>query len=1645
MVQTRQDRRAAKGKAVAQDEGPSVARGRVATQRGSYSRGRPRQETIPVQEGRRERVVEMGEPVHMPHPGPGEGVGPSGGNATSGIGQRGDVMTSLMDQLLRTQQQQAATQQQQEQLLRRLLQDFAPQPSQYPPPPPPVSQPEYPPVVAEIPISLQTAGPSETPAGVAVFGREASNRAAFMKEKPPSFLGGVDPEAAASWVEELEKIFAFLQCTDAEKVRFATYMLKEGAHRWWKSIAAALDVEHHPLTWASFVRIFYDQYFPLSVRDIRRTEFANLRQGNLPVAEYEAKFQSLSLFAPTVVADPEEKGQKFLRGLQPYLRERVAILQLRTYDRIVEAARIAEYEAQQRMDSRDRDRKRKASAQSGRFRVGQRTFQGRGRGVGKGPGRGQVPQGARTPCIHCGKFHPGECRRQAGVCFRCGKPGHQMAQCREEPVCTVCGQTGHQFRECPRRGAIRQQGPQAPVPGRGRPPARPPVRPQAVPAQGQQEQTERAPARVFAITHQDAQTSEGVVTGTVIVGTCSGCALFDPGATHSFVSTIFAKNCKLHCTRMTVEYEVSTPAGQVMCTNLICKDCPIIVSGFLMPANLILFEFLRDFDIILGMDWLARWDAMVDCRRKRIQFNLPEVTSFVVQGQRKEEPLRLISALQLCKMVRSGSEAGMIFLSNLETSFAADISSIPVVKEFADVFSADLSGLPPEREVEFAIELFPGTTPISKAPYRMALAGMKELKKQLQELLEKGFIRPSVSPWGAPVLFVKKKDGSMRLCIDYRELNRVTVKNKYPLPRIDDLLDQLRGATVFSKIDLQSGYHQLRVKEADVSKTAFRTRYGHYEFLVMPFGLTNAPSVFMDLMHRVFHEYLDQFVVVFIDDILVYSKTSEEHKVHLRAVLDVLREKKLYAKLKKCAFWLDRIDFLGHVISGEGVTVDPQKIEAVVHWERPKNVTEVRSFLGLAGYYRRFVENFSRIATPLTALLHKGRPYVWSDVCEESFRQLKQKLVEAPILALPNSEDDFVIYSDASKRGIGCVLMQNGKVIAYASRQWRPHEQNYPTHDQELAAVIFALKIWRHYLYGVKCDIYTDHQSLKYIFTQKELNLRQRRWLELMKDFDITLHYHPGKANVVADALSRKSQGNLATMITQQRSLLDELRRWDIMVCGKGISVQLGQMELRPTIFSQIKAAQEKDPKLQKMKMEHKDVPGFIVDDEGVCRMNGRLCVPNDLTLRQQILEEAHSTPYTVHPGSTKMYQDLKVHFWWNGMKRQIAEHVAKCLICQQVKAEHQRPAGLLQPLDVPEWKWDKITMDFIEGLPRTPTGHDSIWVIVDRLTKVAHFIPITKGTPAVKLAELYQKEIVRLHGIPQVITTDRDSLFTSHYWGELHRALGTKLQFSTAFHPQTDGQTERVNQVLEDMLRMCILDFGGTWEKHLPLVEFAYNNSYQATICMAPYEALYGRRCRSPIHWHEPGEKKLLKDQLNMQKGPDLIQQMVDKVQVIRQRMLEAQSRQKSYADHRRRELSFEVGDRVFLKVSPMRGVMRFGKRGKLSPRFIGPFEILERIGDVAYRIALPPTLAVHDVFHVSMLRKYIYDPSHVLDVAQLPMNDELEYEEKPLKILDTKEHQLRNRTIRYVKVQWSNHSDAEATWEAEEEMRRQYPSLFT
>nr|GEW81662.1 putative reverse transcriptase domain-containing protein [Tanacetum cinerariifolium] len=646
---------------------------------------------------------------------------------------------------------------------------------------------------------------------------------------------------------------------------------------------------------------------------------------------------------------------------------------------------------------------------------------------------------------------------------------------------------------------------------------------------------------------------------------------------------------------------------------------------------------------------------------------------------------------------------------------------------------------------------------------------MQELLNQLQELADRGFIRPSTSPWGGPILSIKKKDGSFRMYIDYRELNKLIIKNRYPLSRINDLFDQLQGLSVYSKINLRSGYHQLRVRDEDIQKTVFRTRYGHYEFQVMPSGLTNAPAVFMDLMNHVFKPYLDKFVILFIDDILIYSRNKEEHANHLRIILELLGKEKLYAKFSKCDFWIRIMQFLGHLIDSQGLHVDPAKIEAVMNWESPTSPTEIRRFLGLVGYYRRFIKHFSKIAKSLAILTQKDKKFVWGKDQDMAFQILKQKLCEAPILALPEGNDDFVVYCDASIQGLGAVLIQREKVITYAS-------------------------------------------PLQHVLNQKELNKRQRRWLELLANYDCEICYHPGKENVVADALSRE-------MIVKSR---------------------------------QIKPLHEENVQAENIRGMEK---AFEFRTDGTRCIKNQSWLPVFGNLRDLIRHESHKSKLSIHLGLDKMYQDLKKLYWWPNMKAIIAEYVGKCLTCSRIKTECQKPSSLLIQPKIPIWKWERITKDFITKLPRTSNGHDTIWVIVNRLTKSTHFIPTREMESMDTLTWLYIKEIILRHGVPISIISDHDSHFSSRFWQSLQSALGTQLDMSITYYPETDRKSERTIQTLEDMLRARAIDFGKRWEKHLPLVEFSYNNIYHASIKAAPFEALYGQKCRSPVCWAEVGD----------------------------------------------------------------------------------------------------------------------------------------------------------------------------------------------
>ncbi|KAL4341455.1 hypothetical protein GQ457_08G021100 [Hibiscus cannabinus] len=839
------------------------------------------------------------------------------------------------------------------------------------------------------------------------------------------------------------------------------------AHQWWETITLTPPAE--AITWEFFLKEFKKKYISEYYLAERRKIFLHLRQDDRPVEQYIHDFCKYCKYGAEYIKTEKAKCDKFIEGLNEDLCPMFTALGLDDFQELVN--RVIATESTQR-----------AKRTGGHIQFDKRPRNDFRPPLPEKKAKYSGPRESSYPvCSFCRKKHPvGPCYKQSGACFFCGEQGHLIRDCPANMAKTTKAPATHS----PSTQYSQGRGPRqaaSGASGRTRGSASTSNRPIG-----------KAPVQVYHVRGCEEEVDPDVIAGIIELHTHLVYALIDPGSTHSFVNTALIDNFKLRVEPTTTSVIATNPLGDSVTIILICKNCPLVIQGIPFPADLMALPF-HEFDLILGLDWLGQHQAWVDCSKKKLYLRGLGEESIVLLDTDSKGPKITICAI--------GSE----------DKKELRLEDIDTVKEFPEVFPDDLPDLPPNREVEFGIEVQPRTSPVSIAPYRMAPVELKELKAQLQELQDKGFIRPSSSPWGAPVLFVKKKDGSMRLCVDYRQLNKVTVKNKYPFPRIDDLFDQLKDATVFSKIDLRSSYYQMKVKEADVPKTVFRTRYGHYEFLVMPFGLTNAPAAFMDLMNRVFRPYLDKFVVVFIDDILVYSKSEAEHRDHLRIVLQTLQDKQLYAKLNKCEFWLSQVSFLGHVVSASGIQVNLKKIQAIVEWRSPKNVGEVRSFLGLAGYYRRFVKGFSMLASPLTKLLRKETPFEWTEKQQRSFDQLKHVLTHAPVLVQPESGKDFTVYSDASHLGLGCVLMQEGKVVAYASRQLKPHELNYPTHDLELAAIVFALKIWRHYLYGEKCYLFTDHKSLKYLLTQKELNLRQRRWMELLKDYDLVIDYHPAQ------------------------------------------------------------------------------------------------------------------------------------------------------------------------------------------------------------------------------------------------------------------------------------------------------------------------------------------------------------------------------------------------------------------------------------------------------------------------------------------------------------------------------------------------------
>ena len=821
--------------------------------------------------------------------------------------------------------------------------------------------------------------------------------------------------------------------------------------------------------------------------------------------------------------------------------------------------------------------------------------------------------------------------------------------------------------------------------------------------------------------------------------------------------------------------------------------------------------------------------------------------------------------------------------------------------------------LPPERDIVHKIELQQGSQPVHVKPYKYPHFQKEEIDRLVTEMLNEGIIRDSTSSFSSPVLLVKKKDGSWLFCVNYRALNAITVKDRFPMLTIEEILDELHGATLFSKFDLCSGYHQIRVAKHDVHKIAFWTHNGHYEFLVMPFGLTNAPSTFQATMNKIFKPFLRNFVAIFFDDILIYSKNWDEHLEHLRQVLQTLQHHSLFAKLIKCEFGKTTLHYLGHLVSAQEVQVDDSKIAAIMDWPLPHTLKQLRGFLGIIGYYRKFVKGYAHIAWPLTEML-KQDSFHWTLESELAFTQLKKALTSTPILALPNFNKVFMVEIDASTQGIGAVLSQDSHPLAFFSKKLSLRMSRASTYVRELYAITQAMARWRHYLLGKKFISKTDHKSMKDLMSQVIHTPEQQYYLTKLLGYELSIEYRTGKGNAAADALSQLPAEYLQLYTTLESALIAELRdsnKSDVEL------IRLHEMHCTGSL-----------------PLGYSMHQGFIL-------YQNRFFLPSTSPLITKIIGEFHSTPQGGHGGVLKTYKRLAEQFFWKGMRKSVEEFVAACIVCQQHKYPTSKASGLIQPLPIPKEPWTEITMDFIVSLPSS-YGFLTIFVVVDRLTKTAHFHALKKRFSAKTVTMIFLDNIVKLHGFPIGIVSDHDPIFLSAFWQQLMKFGGTTLHYSTAYHPQADGQTEVVNQCLEQYLRSFTSENPKEWHTYLAWAELCYNTTYHTAIGMSPHQALYGYNPKL-LAIYFPGTASV--DDVNIT--------LVDRQHIqqqLQQHLAHSQERMWKYVDAKRVDKQFAVDDWVWAKFHKYKQVT-VAKRlnAKLSKRYYGPFRIIAKVGSVA------------------------------------------------------------------------------------------------
>ncbi|QRW17417.1 Retrotransposable element Tf2 protein [Rhizoctonia solani] len=1033
--------------------------------------------------------------------------------------------------------------------------------------------------------------------------------------------------------------------------------------------------------------------------------------------------------------------------------------------------------------------------------------------------------------------------------------------------------------------------------------------------------------------------------------------LIDSGATSNFISPLIVEKYKIPKTQLKNPQVVRMLDGTISQTGCIWHQVHITVlaNGYTHSIPFLVCP-IGNTPAILGMTWLTAEAPLIDWQQGLITF--PEQAQIASKEEADPDPL-------------------------------ADLP--PQYHEFAKVFGKEeFKVLPPHREYNIAIDLVPDAK-LSPGPiYGMTNAESRALKQHIDEELATGKIRPSTSSAGAPVMFVKKANSSLRLVVDYRKLNDVTHKNVYPLPRQDDLMAKLRHAKVFTKLDLRWGYNNIWIKEGDEWKTAFRTKYGLFEYLVMPFGLTNAPAAFQHFMNNLFRDLINVTVVIYLDDILIFSEDPKDHPTHVREVLSRLLRNQLFCKLSKCHFHVTTVDYLGIVISPAGFSMDQKKIEAVTSWPTPKTVKQVQAFLGFVNYLRRFIPNFSLVARPLHNLTKKETPWLWEIQEEEAFQELKSLVTKSRSLSTPNLTNPM-----------GAILSQQGEdnrlhPIAYMSKSFSGAEANYDTHDKELLAIIKALEEWRIFLEATDkpVQVFTDHWNLEYWMQARTFNRQHARWRIFLSDFNFEIHYRPGKQLGKPDALSRQSD------------YVDNPSEPEVMLPAE-VFANTSQEELE--IVTEVRSKLREDPSLDPIiQKAYKDYDW----EEDLLWYRGKLVIPDNEPLKDRLLREFHDSPLAGHPGQQRTLELLSRNYWWPGMKSTAKEWVECCPICQANRCAHA-PVITLKPLEVPPYPFHTISYDFITGFPKSQ-GHNAILVVIDSFSKFGHFIPTSKRITARGLADLFITHVWKLHGLPVKTVLDRGTTFTGKFLRALYQRLGVKPAFSLAYHPESDGQTERVNQFIEFYLCSYVAADHSDWAAWLPLAEYAYNNAKHAATGKTPFELVYGQ---SPV--------------MNPSNVPANVPEADNVADTLAREWKEAKSALRLSKERMTRNQGavpeYLIGEKVWLDG---KNVELRTNSNKLDPKRLGPFKILEKISSHAYRLELPETLKIHDVFYVGLLSKSHKSPSQPFPEQPPPETIEGEEEYEVEQIIDSK----RQRGKWFYLIKWKGYSPEDNSWEPKE-----------